>query len=524
MSTARKILMNTLSQIVGKAIIGVFGIVTVKLLTTYLGKSGYGFYKSVYDFMAFFAIVADMGLYTIGVREMSKDSKKEGMVLGNIMTIRTITIVAIGFVAMFASFFVDEFKGTIAPLAVGVTAMATVFSILTGTISSVLQVHLKMEYNSLASVVGKIVSVGYLVLVAFILYPHVGCLADVANKCTINDGAFYNLFFAGVAGNLAMFAVTWYYTNRIVKVTYRFDIAFWKEVIWKALPYGLALVLNTIYFRIGSILLLVLKGKEFVGVYGVPLTMLEAAGIVPLYFMNSILPVLTRAIHNKDGKHEKIIQFAYDFLIMGSFPIVVGTYVLSYQLINLISTPEFLSDMSKNFYGSDIVLQILIFALLFSFLNSLFGYILVANNKQEKLLWRNLFGAILTVVICWLTIPIFDVRGAAFANVITEGYIAVASYYLARKYLDFKIRFGTTWKIIVSSLVMGAVIWFLKTPTYNLFHLQNKNLILLVPIGVLVYGGMLVLTKSITPEMIDMVRRKPMKPSNDVAPPTEYME
>ena len=77
---ARKILFNTLSQFLGKAIIGVFGIITVKILTAYLGKAGYGFYKSIFEFMAFFGIIADFGLYTIGVREMSKTPENESKI------------------------------------------------------------------------------------------------------------------------------------------------------------------------------------------------------------------------------------------------------------------------------------------------------------------------------------------------------------------------------------------------------------------------------------------------------------
>ena len=298
-STARKILLNTLSQVAGKLVIGVFGIITVKILTTYLGKSGYGFYKSIFEFMAFFAIVADLGLYTIGVREMSKDKEKEEMVLGNILTIRTLLIIVISIIAIVSSFFVSEFQNTIAPFAVTIAGLATIFAILTGTISSVLQVHLKMEYNSLGSVVGKLISLAVMIGTIFVIYPG-GCTVKdvVLENCKVQDGALYSMFFAGVIGNIAMFLVTYYYTRKLVKVKYRFDLPFWKEVLWKALPYGIALVLNTVYFRIGSILLLLLKGKEFVGIYGVPLTMLEAAGIIPLYFMNSILPVLTRSLND----------------------------------------------------------------------------------------------------------------------------------------------------------------------------------------------------------------------------------
>jgi O-antigen/teichoic acid export membrane protein len=236
--------------------------------------------------------------------------------------------------------------------------------------------------------------------------------------------------------------------------------------------------------------------------------MLEAAGIVPLYFMNAILPFLTRALHAKDGSHKPIIQTSFDLLMMSAMPIVTGTFILAYQFIYLITTPEFLTNWATGYVGSDIVLQILIIALLFSFLNGLFGYVLVASEHQDKLLVRNLIGAALTVLLSYLWIPYWGVRGAAFANIITEFYIFVASFLLARRYVEFEIKIGRLLKIILSTVVMGVVVWFLKEPTYYLWNMQNKNFILLIPVGGIVYIGMLLLTGGLTKEMIQMVMKK----------------
>lgn len=513
---ARKILLNTISQVVAKVVIGLFSVVILKMLTTYLGKQGYGIYKSIYEYLALFAIVADMGLYTVGVREMSKDSSKEEMVLGNMMTVRTIVIVLISIVAFASAFFIDEFKGNIAPYAVALAAVGSVFAILTGTVSTALQVHLKMEKNSIGSVVGKLISLGYLAVMIFVFFPHqckpdmVQFLVNDGGACSVGDSAFIQLIVAGVVGNLGMLLVTGYFANRLVKIRYRLDWWFWKEVLWKALPYGIALVLNQIYFRIGSVLLLNMKGASYVATYSAPSTMLEAAGIVPLYFMNAILPFLTRALHAKDGSHKQIIQTSFDFLMMSSLPIVTGTYILAYQFIYLITTPEFLSNLSIGYYGSDIVLQILIIALLFSFLNGLFGYVLVASEHQDKLLVRNLIGAALTVFLTWLWIPEWEVRGAAFANVLTEFYIFVASYVLAKRYIDFQINLKNFWRILLSTIVMGGVVWMAKDPTYYLWNIQNKNFILLIPLGGVVYISMLLITGALTKDMIKAVMRKKM--------------
>ncbi len=522
-NVARRILMNTISQVVAKVVIGLFSVFILKMLTTYLGKEGYGIYKSIYEYLALFAIVADMGLYTVGVREMSKDPSKEEMVLGNMMTARTLVIVVISMVAFAVAFLIDEYKGNIAPYAVAVASIGSVFAILTGTVSTTLQVHLKMEKNSLGSVVGKLVSLIYMAAVIYMIFPH-GCdpaqvkfLVDDGGACSVSSGSFIQLVLAGLIGNIAMFLVTAYYARQQVKIRYRFDWWFWKEVLWKALPYGIALILNQIYFRIGSVMLLNMPGfgATYVATYSAPSTMLEAAGIVPLYFMNAILPFLTKALHAKDGSHKPIIQTSFDFLLMSALPIVTGTVILAYQFIYLITTPEFLTNWNAGYVGSDIVLQILIIALLFSFLNGLFGYVLVASEHQEKLLPRNLFGAALTVLLTWWWIPQWGVRGAAFANVLTEFYIFVASYVLAKRYIDFDLKFKNFWKILLSTIVMGVVVYAAREPSYYLLNLQNKNFILLIPLGGVVYIGMLLITGALTKEMIQMVMKKKMPITGD---------
>ena len=476
----------------------ILGIIVIKLITYYLGGESpdtgpYGEYTTAFEFLAFFAIVADLGLYTVGVREMAKDEKKIPMIVGNILTIRTIIGVLMIGTAMTSAQFIPQYIGTRIPLGVVLVGISAILNLLTSTVSSVLQVHLKMEYNSLASVLGKIVNVGYIAFTIYVLYP--------GNQ----EIGFYHLILAGIIGNAIMLGITYYYSSKLAQIRYRIDMEFWKDVVWKALPYGIALVLNTIYFRIGSVMLSLLRSTAEVGVYGLPMRMLEAVGIIPLYFMNAVLPVLSRSLARKDGSHKKIIQYAFDFLVMGSAPIVAGTLVLSYPIIYLISKPEYLSNLAIGYYGSDIVLQILIFALAFSFINSLFGFILVADNKQTHLLVRNAIGAVLTLVLNAIFIPYYGVRAAALNNVITELYVALASYFMAKRYIDFKLNLSNTSKIILSALVMGIILSLLKDPLYTI--LQNKNVFVLITLGGIIYIGMLFATKTITKDMINMIKK-----------------
>lgn len=494
MSTARKILSNTIAQIIGKFIITILGLAVVKISTNYLSVEGYGEYVLIYEFLAFFGIAADLGLFTIGIKEMSEDESKIPVIIGNILSLRTALVTFTMLLAIAAAFLMPAYANTHIPLGVLIASLTVFLTIINGTISSVLQTKLQMHLASLATVIGKIISVAFMFYVVFYGFP------DDAKT------GFYMLIFAGIVGNLFMVLATHYYVRKITPLVYRFDFALWKKVLKTALPYGIALILNTIYFRMNAIFLSFMRGPQEVGIYGVAMKMLEHFSIIPLYFMNSVLPVLTKALKEKSEKYRDIIRYAFDFLLSISVPMVVGGVMLAYPIIFIISTPEFLSRLSEGFYGSDIAFQILIFASLFQFLNVLFAFVLVAVGKQAKLLYISGSAVVFNIIANLIFIPIYGFRAAAVVSVLCELIILVANYFTAKKYLDFSINLKNTAKIFLSAFVMGAAIYFLQPITYK--FLQNWNVLLLIAIGMVIYTFMLFASGVVDKNLLNLLRKK----------------
>lgn len=498
MSTARKILSNTIAQLVGKFVVAILGLVVVKIGTSYLSVEGYGEYVLIYEFLAFFGIAADLGLFTIAVREMSQDESKIEKIIGNVLSLRTILVFVTMAVAIASIFLIPKYAGSRIPIGVAIASITVFLTILNGTITSVLQAKLKMQQASLTTVLGKIISVAFMVYVVFY-----GFKDDTEN-------GFYMLIFAGNLGNFVMLWATHHYVRKITPLVYRFDLDIWKEVLIKSLPYGIALILNTVYFRIDSILISYIRGQEEVGIYGVAMKMLENFAIIPLYFMNSVLPVLTKSLKEKSDRYKEIISYSFDFLASLSIPMVVGGVVLAYPIIFVVSTPAFLSRLPEGFFGSDVAFQILIFALLFQFINVLFAFILIAINKQSKLLYINGACVMFNLITNFIFIPEYGFRGAAVTSVLSELFILIITYSVARKYLKFTINLKNLFKIISSALIMGISIYLLQDYTYT--YVQNWNIIFLIPFGMLIYAGLLLKTGVIDKKMISLIRKGESKP------------
>lgn len=501
MSTARKVLSNTVWQFAAKFLLAMMGFVVIKITTFYLSQTGslsaYGQYLAIYEYLAYFGIAADLGLYTIAVKEMSKDEANIPKLIGNILTLRLILVTLTMLLAIVLVFTIPKYNyaDSLIPIGVILASGTVFFTILNGTITSVLQTKYQMDKASIGVIIGKVVSVAFMAYVIFFGYPE------------NYTAGFYMLIVAGVLGSLVTFFITNHYVKKVTPLKLRFDLHLWKTVIAQSLPYGIALILSTIYFRINSMVIFFVRGEEELAVYGPAMKMLEQFTILPLYFMNSVLPILTKAVTEKNKeRYQSIINNSFDVLAALALPIVVGGFILAYPLVFIIATPDFLSDLTRGFYGTDIALQILIFTLLFQFINVLFSFILIAVDQQKRLLYINLVCVIFNLAANLVLVPEYGFRAAAAVSVVSEFLILAGNYIYAKKYLDFNVSFKNFGKIILSTIIMGAVVYYLQPITYA--YLQNWNIFILIGAGAAVYCGMIFATGTMSKEKLKLIMKK----------------
>lgn len=218
MSTAKKILSNTAVQVFGRAIMAVLSVVILKIIAHFLSVEGYGMYTAVYEFLAFFGIAADLGLFTIAVREMSKEERDRRFIANNILGMRMSLAAIMMAAASCAAFLIPAYEGTYIPMGVVIASFSVFLAILHGTVSSVLQVELKMQHSTWGLVLGKLVSLLWMVAVIFHFFA--------GNP---SQEAFNQLMVAGVVGNLVTFLYTLYFVLRVQRMRPQFDKAYWKE-------------------------------------------------------------------------------------------------------------------------------------------------------------------------------------------------------------------------------------------------------------------------------------------------------
>lgn len=482
----KKVAYNTLIQIVGKILTTATSLVLIASLTRYLGVYGYGQYTTIFSYVSFAAVFADLGFFWIMVRELSKpDQKDHEKIFNNIMTLRSILGLIVFVVGFFISFLIPAYD-TVIRYGIGIISIGWFIITVNSTYVGLFQSKHKMDRATLAEVIGRLIILGF---VLFFIKTGYGLLAIVS---------------AYTIGNAVNLIVNMIFGSKYVNFHLEFDTSIWKQMFLEAWPMGIVLVLHIIYLRVDSVMLSIMKTPEDVGIYGAPYKILEILILVPGIFMGNVFPIITRYFHEKSDKIYDAIQKSFDFLSILAIPIVVGVFMLATPIISLVAGEQFLTsstigDFMGHFANSALTLQVLIFATGIIFFSNIFSSTAVAIHKQKKLVWPNVIFALANVVLNLILIPKLSYIGASIATVITEFLVLLIIWQVVYKYLPkLKINFKVFTKAFLATIVMGIVIYIMG----------NINMFIIIPVAVIVYFATLYLFGGYDKNTIKMLTKK----------------
>ncbi len=452
-SLTRKIAHNTLIQVSGKAVAMIFGLLTVGIMTRYLGQEGFGQYTTIIAFLQFFGIIVDFGLAVIIVQLISARPRETEKLTSNIFTLRFFS--ALLFFAL-APFVVWLFPyPPIIKWGVAVTSWALFFTSLNQLVIGLFQRELKMAKVAIAEVVGRGVILLGVIFVAFQGWNLLAVMGTI------------------VLGNLVNFILTFLFSRVITRIRFTFDWSVWKEVLSKSWPIGLSIIFNLVYFKADTVILSLYRTQAEVGIYGATYKVLEILSTIPYMFMGLILPLLAAAWAQKNKERFlEVMQKAWDFMTAITLPLVVGGVI--------IAQPIMIAVAGEEFAVSGLVLQILIFATGAIYLSNIFTHAIIALEQQRKILKGFALVAIISLVGYILFIPHYSYWAAAGITVLAEGLILIIAAGVVFKTIGSFVRFNIFNKALLASVVMGLVLYCLV--------LAGGGLVLLLIVGVAVYG------------------------------------
>lgn len=460
MAIARKIAYNVVFNVITKILSTILALVGIGFITRYLGKEGFGDYSTVLAFFAFFGSLADLGIYAITAREISRDGADEKKILGNAFALRLsssmIVLLATPVLVFFLPYSTDVKIGIL------IAAASFVFSSTYMVLNGVFQKNLAMDKVATAEVLGKILQIGIIIL------------------AVRNDLGFMAIILSILAAMIFNFVTILILVQKYIPLKLQFDFPYWKKFLKQSAPLGLSAIVIFIYFKIDTILLSVLKTNTEVGLYNAAYKVIENVSFFPAMITGLMFPMFSRHIISDKKHFTHLANQTMKVFVILIVPIIIGTLFLSESIISLIGGAAFLQAANT--------LRILIFALAFIFFGGLFNNILIASNNQKKMLWMLVGCAIFNVSANIIFIPSFSYTAAAIISTITEFLVAFIGLILVVKHTGYKPSVDHFFRILFSGLIMAVF----------LFAFRTQGFLLLSSGSALVYGLALWITRTIT--------------------------
>ena len=467
-SVLRRVAWNTVAQGIGKAAVLAIGLASVTITTHYLGASGYGKVALAFAFMQMLGVLADVGLLTVVVREISREPASTDRLVGNALLLRLVLSLVTLVLAALASLVLPWDREV--RVAVLIAGVPFVLGLVNSALVAVLQARLRMGRAAIADVLGRAAAFAALVVVVVL------------------DLGFYWVVGTAAVGAAVTLVITWSIVRREANPSPRAERPVWRSLIVTALPVGAALAVSEIYFRLDTLLVSAFRDYDEVGLYSLSYRIVELIAILPAIVMTSVFPLLSSYLHENRERAERMVDAAGDLFVAIGVPIAAGGLVVAPELVRTIGGDEFAAAADP--------LRLLLFAVALAFVSGLFGHTLIAGGRQTSALRLGLAALAFNLVLNVALIPAYGIEAAAAVAVGSEALLVTGGLLLVRRELGLSPRFGLLWRVLVAAAVMGGVLTFV----------DEWALAVLLPLGILLYAAVLWALGGLDPKRLGVLR------------------
>lgn len=390
----------------------IFPLITFPYASRILLPEGIGKVDFANSIIAYFLLIASLGINTYAIREGAKvrdDKEKLSNFFQEIFIINTITTV-IAYIALFLSIYMIpnfyEYRELL--LITGLTIGFSTLGIewLYGALE-------EYKYITIRAFIFNIISL-------ILLFTCVKTQEDYVKYAIIQ-----------VISNVGSNIMNFINSRKFVSLRKTMKYNFKRHIKPIMVIFGLNLSCN-IYMNFDKTCLGIISGDEAVGLYTVALkinrivlSLITALGTV-------LLPRLSYYLENDNiTEYKVLINKAFNFIFMFSLPAAIGLYLLSTPLINIMSGEKYLQ--------ADITMKILTAIIpIISISNLIAVQIFIPFGKEKYALISSSVAAIVNLAVNLTLIPTYGQSGAAIGTVLAEMIALIICIYLCRKIIELK--------------------------------------------------------------------------------------
>ncbi|HJT23776.1 MAG TPA: oligosaccharide flippase family protein, partial [bacterium] len=280
-------------------------------LVAFLGRhwtvSLYGEYAVAITWVGIFAVAGELGLNALTVREVAHKKKKASFFLRHVLVLRS-SFSLLFWGALIGLAFLLRYE-TVLILAIGVMGLRLILDSMEGGYIYLFQAHQEMGPYAVVNVLGAVIRLVGVILVVW------------AGGQIVGAGAIWTL----ASGVAFLTLMVWGHRRgwRPRLSEYRLGDSW--NVLRMAFPLATFGALQTLYYRVDSVILKSLSGNEAVGFYDMATRVLLVVIAISQYYSQAIYPAFS-SLQDKKAEFSRLAFKGTRFLFLLGLPLAVGGY------------------------------------------------------------------------------------------------------------------------------------------------------------------------------------------------------
>ena len=397
---------NTLVLGIGKAI-GDLGLILFLIyFSRSFGQDALGQYAFAMAIGGLVSIFVSLGLNAYTIRAISKDKRRGPEMVGQIFVLRAIcALFYLGIIGLIAFVWISRSEAR-QILLIMVTDHFLLH--LTGIFNAGFMAQEDMIRPTVLSIIRRLT-----ILVAGSTGIYLGWPPALT------------LAVFPVSASLVLIATIAIFSLHYGWPLFKFNWRFIKVAVREASPFLVVIILAQFYDRIGLIILTALQGETVAGIYTAGDRILATITGFSFVFAAALFPPVSRLSAGQNEQVEDLCTWALRIVYITFCPLAVVLFVTSEQIIHI--------AFGKGFSDSAAVLRIVCWSLLLSGFNRILAILLIAYFRQGQLVRIRMSFYVGYFLLSMGLVWQFSYLGLAWAKIITEMGILVATFYYAVK-------------------------------------------------------------------------------------------
>ena len=422
----------------------IFGI--DRVVQNKVGPDVYGTYFAVFNYSFLLSIILDFGINNFNNRAISRNNKRLGEYLLNLLVIKT-GLGVIYFVLTFITALATGFDKQQMIMLVFLAVNQLLLSAILYFRSNIAALQL-FKTDSIISTLDRLLSILFCVVLIY--------------AAPFKDSFNIMWFIYAQTAALLITAVIAFFViigRSVIKLNF-WKGKFTKMILLKSAPFAMLALLMGIYYRIDAVMIaqMLPNGKHEAGIYAASFRLLDAVNQFGYLFATLLLPMFAIMIRRNESM-KNLVKFSSELMFVAAIIIGVNCYFFRNEMMHLMYP-------ASGPYWARIFGWLMINFIPMSSIY-IFGTLLTAKGNLKVLNAIALGGMLLNIGLNLYLIPHYGALGATAATLLTQILAAGAHIIAANRQFRFEYEVKDLFKMAGFTALSCFAVYFIQSAPFN---------------------------------------------------------